>query len=90
MHYIFKNKESYNKINNKYGTKLENLNRKIGKKFSILNPKRYFRYVKLFFNSKVLITIMLFAVIANLVINFSVFAFLFSHPFQSPQYQILL
>lgn len=70
MHYIFKNKESYNKINNKYGTKLENSNRKIGKKFSILNPKRYFRYVKLFLNSKVLITIMLFAVIANLVINF--------------------
>lgn len=70
MHYIFKNKERYNKINNKYGTKLENLNRKIGKKFSILNPKRYFRYVKLFLNSKVLITIMLFAVIANLVINF--------------------
>lgn len=70
MHYIFKNKERYNKINNKYGTKLENSNRKIGKKFSILNPKRYFRYVKLFLNSKVLITIMLFAVIANLVINF--------------------
>ena len=70
MHYIFKNKESYNKINNKYGTKLENSNRKIGKKFSILNHKRYFRYVKLFLNSKVLITIMLFAVIANLVINF--------------------
>ena len=70
IHYIFKNKESYNKINNKYGTKLENSNRKIGKKFSIFNPKRYFRYVKLFLNSKVLITIMLFAVIANLVINF--------------------
>lgn len=70
MHYIFKNKESYNKISNKYWTKLENSNRKIGKKFSILNPKRYFRYVKLFLNSKVLITIMLFAVIANLVINF--------------------
>ena len=70
MHYIFKNKESYNKINNKYGTTLENSNRKIGKKFSILNHKRYFRYVKLFLNSKVLITIMLFAVIANLVINF--------------------
>lgn len=81
IYYIFKNKKGNNNTNDKDGTDLRkfqneinenfiNLKYKYNKKFSILNPKRYFRYVKLIFNSKVLITIMLFAIISNLIINF--------------------
>ena len=42
----------------------------LNKNFSIFSPKRYFRYIKLFFNSKILITIAVFSIISNLFINF--------------------
>ena len=42
----------------------------LNKKNSIFSPKRYFRYIKLFLNSKILITIAVFSIISNLFINF--------------------
>ena len=45
----------------------KNLNRKKVKKLNLYNIKRYFRFFKLFFNSKVLITIFIFSVISNTI-----------------------
>lgn len=45
----------------------KNLNRKKVKKLNLYNLKRYFRFFKLFFNSKVLITIFIFSVISNTI-----------------------
>ena len=45
----------------------KNLNRKKVKKLNLYNLKRYFRFFKLFFNSKVLITIFVFSVISNTI-----------------------
>ena len=45
----------------------KNLNRKKVKKLNLYNIKRYFRFFKLFFNSKVLITIFIFSIISNTI-----------------------
>ena len=45
----------------------KNLNRKKVKKLNLYNLKRYFRFFKLFFNSKVLITIFIFSIISNTI-----------------------
>lgn len=45
----------------------KNLNRKKVKKLNLYNSKRYFRFFKLFFNSKVLITIFIFSIISNTI-----------------------
>lgn len=45
----------------------KNSNRKKVKKLNLYNLKRYFRFFKLFFNSKVLITIFIFSVISNTI-----------------------
>ena len=45
----------------------KNSNRKKVEKLNLYNLKRYFRFFKLFFNSKVLITIFIFSVISNTI-----------------------
>ena len=45
----------------------KNSNRKKVKKLNLYNIKRYFRFFKLFFNSKVLITIFIFSIISNTI-----------------------
>ena len=45
----------------------KNSNRKKVKKLNLYNLKRYFRFFKLFFNSKVLTTIFIFSVISNTI-----------------------
>lgn len=47
---------------------VKKLKRKKKNKFKILNPKRYFRYIKLFINKKVLITIIIFSIISNTIV----------------------
>ncbi len=56
-------------LKNIYKSKTKN-RIELNKKISIFSPKRYFRYIKLFFNSKILITIAVFSIISNLFINF--------------------
>lgn len=47
---------------------IKKLKRKKKNEFKILNPKRYFRYIKLFINKKVLITIIISSIISNTII----------------------
>ena len=52
-----------------YFVKNKLIKRKV-KKLNLLNPRRYFRYFKLFFNSKVLITIYITSIISNTITIF--------------------
>ena len=39
------------------------------KKLLIFNPKRYFRYLRLFLTTKTILIIAIFSIVANLVVN---------------------
>ena len=39
-------------------------------KWNILSPRRYFRYIKIFFNRKSIYLIIIISIITNLIVNF--------------------